>query len=153
MNGKFSNLFNHFTTMLFVWSLITICGAMLLIQIQLVEYHISFSFEWLIAIPSNIQFYRHIVVIIWWCCWWHRSKFFTHSPLCTRLVSLVNAWIWRSMNAMKSSKISAGIYCHVKSNECYRWFWTTRSNHSKWSVLEVQHVIETHSNRLVGHGV
>lgn len=43
MSSKFSDLFKNIVTTLFVWSLVTICGAMLMIQIQLVEYFILSS--------------------------------------------------------------------------------------------------------------
>lgn len=41
--GTFSDLFQHFITMQFVWNLVTISGALLMIQIQMVEYRTLFS--------------------------------------------------------------------------------------------------------------
>ena len=50
MITDFSDIFQHFITIVFMWSLISICGAFLMIQIQIVQYiYSNFIF-------SNINF-------------------------------------------------------------------------------------------------
>lgn len=40
--GDFVDIYQHFFTILFVWSLSSMCGALLMIQIQLVQYYFVF---------------------------------------------------------------------------------------------------------------
>lgn len=119
---EFSAIYQIPFLLLFIWGLITICGAMLLVQMQIVEciFDISYYFH-------NFSLFIWFLYNWYWtnsknmmqCCYLRWAFLYRmHSVLCLSFVKLAKNWAKRVKRSIMKLGHSIGICTHMNCNEC-----------------------------------
>lgn len=148
-----NDIYKFILTSFFMWNLLTLCCASLIIQLELVEY---WAFDCIFFFEIDTFTWRVSFSIspsmcwVWWSCQWHSVKCFGRSHLFWYFVSLVK---WFQAKVLLPSMIRSGDAIGIDSPlTCKKWWsslWQTLNNQQRSVLLVTSCALEKHSKRWI----
>lgn len=154
MATNFSRVFQPIFMVLFSWSFVAICGLMLLIQIEIVEFYgfcvlIFFIWIWIRIKSISNEFFSCTMKMIQWCYWWRFLWLAMHLVHCLLLANLDSGWSNPLVKSVLLCTKLIGIYILLKSSAFCQPYWPFYSNQFHCSALAALHVLEMYFGRWI----